>query len=145
MGRMQLSNRGGFQHVCRPGICPMYAKGTRLLHKGSLQDEVKSQSYAVNKLLSKAHAPKENYVTGGQGHAPEKMGCSRGPVQCRTPRTAPATGNGGGRTARVRRNSFRSMGATVALKRYRPVSGFRSMSPGRPLDAQRESNTYSYG
>ena len=73
-----------------------------------------------------------------QRHAclPEKTGVSSGPVQCRTPRTAPPTGKGRGRMARVFRRSFASTPGTLALSLYWPVSGFKSMSPARQFDAK---------
>ena len=60
---------------------------------------------------------------------PEKTGCSRGPVTCRTPRSAPPTGMGKGLMPRVRRKSFISTEGTEAVKRYWPEIGSRSMSP----------------
>ena len=45
---------------------------------------------------------------------PENTGRSSGPVMCMTPRTAPATGKGMGRTASVARSEFTSTLGTVA-------------------------------
>ena len=67
---------------------------------------------------------------------PEKTGVSSGPVQCRTPRTAPPTGKGRGRMARVFRRSFASTPGTLALSLYWPVSGFKSMSPASYFHAE---------
>ena len=65
----------------------------------------------------------------GRAAAPEKLGSSSGPVQKRVPRSAPASGNGSGRTPSVSRSALTSTSGTVAWNRYSPASGFRSMSP----------------
>jgi hypothetical protein len=73
-----------------------------------------------------------NYFHGvgsSRGGGPEKTGCSRGPVQWSTPRRAPPIGIGGGFTPSVFRRSFISTAGTLAVRRYCPVTGFKSISP----------------